>query len=95
VNLDLGIWVLTKHKTFHKTGKPRIIYLNEEMVKLTRKLVAMYPEGPLFRGPISKKGFMMSDNYNARPCCLTRECYHAPHWLSQPVDQPLSAVSIL
>jgi integrase len=57
VNLEVGIWVLTAHKTFHKTGKPRVIYLNEEMVALTRKLVGLYPEGPLFRGPISKRGF--------------------------------------
>ncbi len=57
VNLELGVWVLTKHKTFHKTGKPHIIYLNEEMLALTRKLVALYPEGPLFRGPLSKQAF--------------------------------------
>src|SRR5262249_34353459 len=38
-------------------GKPRIIYLTPVMVELTRKLVALYPEGPLFRGPRSKRGF--------------------------------------
>jgi site-specific recombinase XerD len=27
------------------------------MVELTRRLVALYPEGPLFRGPRSKRGF--------------------------------------
>lgn len=57
VNLDLGNWFLTEHKTAHKTGKPRIIYLNEAMLELTRRLVQQYPEGPLFRGPLSKKGF--------------------------------------
>ncbi len=57
VNLDLGIWFFKEHKTAKRTGKPRIIYLNEAMVELTRKLVAKYPEGPLFRGPRSKRGF--------------------------------------
>ena len=41
----------------NKTGKPRIIYLNEVMMALTRKLVALHPEGPLFRAPLSKKAF--------------------------------------
>lgn len=57
VNLDLGIWFFKEHKTAKRTGKPRIIYLNEATVELTRKLVALYPEGPLFRGPRSKCGF--------------------------------------
>jgi integrase len=57
VNLDLGIWVFKEHKTAKRTGKPRIIYLTPAMVKLTRKLMAKYPEGPLFRGPRSKRGF--------------------------------------
>lgn len=57
VNLELGVWVFAEHKTAHKTDKPRVIYLNEAMVALTRRLIVLYPEGPLFRGPLSKKGF--------------------------------------
>jgi len=60
VNLELGVWVFKDHKTAKRTGKPRIIYLNEAMVELTRKLVEKYPEGPLFRGPRSKRGFTRS-----------------------------------
>ncbi len=57
VNLDLGVWIFKEHKTAKKTGKPRVIYLTPAMVELTRKLVAQYPEGPLFRTPRSKRGF--------------------------------------
>jgi site-specific recombinase XerD len=57
VNLQLGIWVFKEHKTAERTGRPRIIYLTPAMVELTRKLVEKYPEGPLFRGPRSKRGF--------------------------------------
>ena len=32
-------------------------YLTPAVVELSRKLVGMYPEGPLFRGPRSKRGF--------------------------------------
>src|SRR5262245_44386288 len=57
VNLELGVWVLTQHKTFHKSGKPRVIYLTRALAELTRKLMERHPEGPLFRGPRSNRGF--------------------------------------
>jgi integrase len=57
VNLDLGVWVFKEHKTVKRTGRPRIIYLTPAMVELTRRLMEKYPEGPLFRGPRSKRGF--------------------------------------
>jgi integrase len=57
VNLDLGVWVFYDHKTSQKTGRPRVVYLTPAVVELSRKLVGMYPEGPLFRGPRSKRGF--------------------------------------
>ena len=50
VNLDIGVWVLLKHKTGKKTRKPRVIYLTPTMVELSRKLMVEYPEGPMFRG---------------------------------------------
>jgi integrase len=57
VNLDLGIWIFKEHKTAKRTGRPRVIYLTPAMVELTRMLMEKYPEGPLFRGPRSKRGF--------------------------------------
>lgn len=48
VNLDLGVWVLPKHKTGKKTGKPRTVFLNDAMLSLTKELVVLRPTGPLF-----------------------------------------------
>lgn len=56
-NLELGVWVLHRHKTGKKTGKPRIVYLTPVMVEMTQRLMALFPEGPLFRGPRGKKPF--------------------------------------
>ncbi len=45
-----GLWVLNKHKTKKKTGKPRLIYLCPEAVELTKSLIAACPDdGPIFR----------------------------------------------
>jgi integrase len=55
VNLDLGVWTLTQHKTAKKTGRPRVVYLTPVIVELTRRLVATYPDGPLFRTHRGKK----------------------------------------
>lgn len=38
-----------RHKTGKRTGRPRIIYLSEPMVKLCKLQLKRYPEGPLFR----------------------------------------------
>jgi site-specific recombinase XerD len=54
VNLDIGVWVLSEHKTEKKTQKPRVVYLTPAMVELSRKLMAEYPEGPIFRSPRRK-----------------------------------------
>lgn len=48
VDLQTGTWVLVKHKTAKKTGKPRVVYLCPEALDLTRSLMAKHPEGPLF-----------------------------------------------
>ncbi|QDU21382.1 tyrosine-type recombinase/integrase [Urbifossiella limnaea] len=47
-NLDLGVWTLEAHKTGRKTGKPRVVYLTDAMVGLTRRLAAQNQDGPLF-----------------------------------------------
>lgn len=57
VNLELGVWVFFDHKTAQKTGRPRTIYLTPAMVDLSRQLMGKYADGPLFRGPRSKRGF--------------------------------------
>ena len=57
VDLQLGVWIFFDHKTVQKTGKPRIIYLTPALLELSKRLMEKYPEGPLFRGPRSKRGF--------------------------------------
>jgi integrase len=44
-----GVWVLGEHKTEGKTGEPRVVILTPAMIDLTRRLIAIYPQGPLFR----------------------------------------------
>lgn len=62
VNLELGVWVLEHHKTRKKTGLPRVVYLTPTMVELSRRLVAKWPEGPIFRGPKRKGSKPFSRN---------------------------------
>ena len=49
VNLDLGVWVLSEHKTESKTQEARVVILTPDMLALTKRLMQRYPEGPLFR----------------------------------------------
>ncbi|HEV3146136.1 MAG TPA: tyrosine-type recombinase/integrase, partial [Gemmataceae bacterium] len=49
VDLELGVWILQKHKTRKKTNKPRVIYLTPAMVELTKRLMIEQPVGTLFR----------------------------------------------
>jgi integrase len=46
---EAGTWTFLRHKTVKKTRKPRVVFLPPPVVELCRRLVAMYPEGPLFR----------------------------------------------
>lgn len=48
VNLEIGIWVLTQHKTAKKTGKPRVIYLSPDILALTQRQMEAHSTGPLF-----------------------------------------------
>ncbi len=76
-NCDLGqgLWVLDRHKTAKKTGKPRVVYLTPAMVELCRELVAKFPEGPIFRGPRGKKPY----SKNAVRCRFRRLRAKLPH----------------
>ena len=51
VDLDNAMWVFPpdEHKTGKKTEKPRIVFLPDRVLKLTKRLIAESPEGPLFR----------------------------------------------
>ena len=62
VNLELGVWVLEHHKTRKKTGLPRVVYLTPTMIELCRKLIALWPTGPIFRGPKRKGSKPFSRN---------------------------------
>jgi len=45
---DSHCWVLNEHKTSN-TGRKRVIYLSEVVVRLCRVLAEKHPEGPIFR----------------------------------------------
>lgn len=49
VSLQHGIWVLPKHKTAKRTGRPRVVYLSPAALELTTRLMAKNPEGSIFR----------------------------------------------
>lgn len=53
-DLDRGLWVLKRHKTAKKTGRPRTVYLCPEAVELTRELMTAHPDGPLFLNRLGK-----------------------------------------
>lgn len=42
-------WVIPKHKTRKKTGKPIVIYMHPCLQTICRALAAKHPTGPLFR----------------------------------------------
>ena len=47
VDLKKGVWHFPPSE--HKTGKPRIVYLNETALEISRRLLERYPTGPLLR----------------------------------------------
>lgn len=71
VNLELGVWIFEQHKT----GKPRVIYLNPEMVEMSRRLVAERPDGPLFPSRKLNRPF----SKNAIRCRLRNLRKRLPH----------------
>jgi integrase len=75
VDLEQGVWVLQQHKTRKKTGKPRVVYLTPAMVDLTRRLMALHPDGPLFRGPRGDRPF----SRNGIRCRFRRLREKLPH----------------
>jgi integrase len=80
VRLELGVWAFDQHKTSKKTDEPRIVYLTPAMVELSRRLVALYPEGPLFRGPRGKAAFTRQ-NIRCRFRRLREKLPHLRHFV--------------
>lgn len=74
VDLDVGVWVLHRHKTAKKTGRPRVVYLTPKMIELTSRLAGKFPEGPLFRGRCDRPL-----NKNAIRCRFRRLRKKLPH----------------
>lgn len=81
VDLGLGVWMLRKHKTARKTGKPRVVYLTPATLELTSRLVEQYPDGPLFRGPRGKKPFS-SNGIRCRFRRLRQKLPHLDHFVA-------------
>ena len=80
VNLELGVWVLDRHKAAKRTGEPRVVYLNEVMLELSRTLVAKRPEGPLF--PSYKLGRPFTGNaIRTRFRRLRKKLPHLKHFV--------------
>jgi integrase len=48
VSPDFSRWTLAEHKT-DRLGEDRIVYLTPALQELTKKLIAQYPQSPLFR----------------------------------------------
>lgn len=49
VDLRTGVWEFREHKTEGKTHEKRVVILTPALLDLTKRLMAKYPEGPLFR----------------------------------------------
>lgn len=80
VDLVVGVWVFSEHKTAKKTHKPRVVYLTPAMVELSRRLMEQYPEGPLFRGPRGKAAFT-PQNIRCRFRRLRAKLPHLKHFV--------------
>jgi len=48
IKRDQGVAVLTEHKTAHKTGRARVIYLPTVAAEIAYRLADQNPEGPVF-----------------------------------------------
>jgi integrase len=53
VDFQSGIWILSKHKTRAKTGKPKIVYMTAKLRSICERLVKENPKGPIF---LNKRG---------------------------------------
>ncbi len=56
VDLSNGLWVFppNEHKTGGKTGKPRVVFLTPIALEVTRRMMAMYSDGPICRNRLGR-----------------------------------------
>lgn len=94
VNLELGVWTFEQHKTAKKTQKPRVVYLTPAIVELSRKLIALYPEGPLFRGPRDKTAFTRQ-NIRCRFRRLRKKLPHLKHFVCYNVRHTFATQALV
>ncbi len=71
VSRDCTMWIFGEHKTDH-TGQVRVVYLTPAMQELTRKLIALYPDGPLFRSTRRRGGKRLPWTRNGIRCRFKR-----------------------
>jgi integrase len=71
VSSDGSMWIFEEHKT-DRTGQARVVYLTLALQELTRKLIALYPSGPLFRSTRTVGGTRKPWTRNAIRCRFRR-----------------------
>jgi integrase len=49
VDLVRQCWTMTRHKNAKKKPSPRVVWLSDDMLAMTKRLVKRYPTGPIFR----------------------------------------------
>ncbi|MFL5330514.1 MAG: tyrosine-type recombinase/integrase [Gemmataceae bacterium] len=49
IDFEKNVIILWKHKTVHKTGKPRLIFLTPKVKEICKRLTKIHSSGPIFR----------------------------------------------
>jgi integrase len=77
------VFTLEQHKTRKKTGKPRRIYVDEDIHTMVLALSALYPTGPLFRSGQTGKAWKPDAVRRGllRACCKANLPEITPHVL--------------
>lgn len=81
VDLAVGTWIFGEHKTRKKTRKARVVYLTDEMVEMSRRLIEKHPEGPIFRARNLDRPFTRH-NVRLRFTRLRKKLPHLPHFVA-------------
>jgi integrase/recombinase XerD len=71
VSRDCARWTFGEHKT-DRTGEARVVYLSAAMQELTRTLVELHPDGPLFRSTRRLDGVRRPWTLNGVRCRFKR-----------------------
>jgi integrase len=54
VDFRRRVWVLRRHKTAEKTGRPLLVPMTPAVEEICRRLAERHPTGPLYRSPTGK-----------------------------------------